>query len=130
MKVYQQLHSSFQAMENCLKSGNTEWYNKHEEKIETICRDFMPSGSGFDCGTKFNFELSKVNQKLVFNSSYHHMNENGYYDGWSELTITVKPSFNGIDIRITGIRRKNSCDNEYFYDTFYQVLKQEFLPTI
>jgi len=82
----------------------------------------MPSGSGFDCGTKFDFEKSNP-EKLVFNIGYHHMDENGFYDGWSELTVIVKPSLaNDIDIEITGIRRKNKHDSEYFYDEMHHCL--------
>lgn len=124
--LYQQIASSLQAMINCEKSGNSDWYTRHQETIEDLCKNHMPAGSGFDAGTQLDFDRSTP-EKLVFISAYHHMDENGFYDGWSDpVTVTVRPSLAfGILISISGIRRKNRYEKDYFYDTFDQALHQE-----
>ena len=50
---------------------------------ENFIKSIVPSGSGFD--TIYNVYEQKKNFKIV--SSYHVMNENGYYDGWIDFTI-------------------------------------------
>lgn len=128
--LYQEIAICLQAMINCEASGNTEWFDRHEERIEELCKNHMPRGSGFDSGTTLDMDRSNPD-RLVFTSAYHHMDENGYYDGWSDpVIVTVKPSLQfGIDIRITGIRRKDrwSC-TDYFYETFDHALRQEVEP--
>lgn len=65
-----------------------------EEQIETLVRNHLPHGSGFDSGFVFDFDESTLEPseclKLTF--AYHHMNENGYYCGWSYWTLTITPS--------------------------------------
>jgi hypothetical protein len=115
-KVYQQLASLVTARENCVKSGNDVWFDKHGEAIETIVNNYMPSGSGFDSGTKIDLDKS-TGDKLVFTTSYHHMNDGGYYDGWSDHTVTVKPSLlHGFTLNIGGRDRNGFKD--YAYDVF------------
>jgi hypothetical protein len=122
MKVYQRLAVLFQAIENCKKSNNTDWLERHTESIIELVDRYMPSGSGIDTGTKFNFETSKPN-KLVFSFGYHHMDENGYYDGWTEHTLIVTPSLAfDFDMRITG-RNRNST-KEYLYEVFQFALSE------
>lgn len=119
-KVYQQLAQSVQAYHNCLQSSNSTWQDKHEQNIKQICHELMPSGSGFDSGT--TLDLAKSNgEKLVFNTSYHHMNKNGMYDGWTEHQVIVTPSFDGFSLRITG-KDKNDF-KEYAHDVFYNALE-------
>ena len=110
------------AIENCEKSENWEWRDRHAEDLIRIVRE-GPSGSGWDCGTSFDKDRSSRN-KLVFFGSYHHMDEMGGYDGWTEHQIIVTPSlFDGIDIKITG-RNRNDI-KEYLHDLFYWWLKSE-----
>lgn len=105
------------AWHNCRKENNPfEGY--WHESIEAICAN-LPSGSGIDNGMKFNFEKSGEN-KLVFDFSFHHMNENGYYDGWTEHVLTVTPHFSyGFDLKISG-RDKNEV-KDYLYQLFQEV---------
>ncbi len=115
-KVYQELASLIDARANCAKSGNTEWYGKHEDRIEAIISDHMPHGSGFDSGVKLNWERSS-SSKLVFSAPYHHMNEGGLYDHWTDYTVIVTPSLvSGFDLRITG--RDYNGFKEYAYEVF------------
>jgi hypothetical protein len=59
----------------------------------------------------------------VFTCSYHHMNSDGYYDGWTEHEIIAKPSLvHGIDLEVKGRNRNEIKD--YLHDTFYTCLNQ------
>lgn len=120
------------AMENCQKridhpisndDKNTAhlWFGEHRKTIERLVAEYMPSGSGFDDGTRFDFDKSTPD-KLVLNTAFHHMTE-GMYDGWTEHTVTVKPSFTGTLIRISGPNRNEIKD--YIQEAFDHALTQE-----
>jgi hypothetical protein len=107
---YQQISNRLHAMINCERSGNSEWYSKHEEVIHDICKNEMPSGSGFDSGTTFDFDNSTP-EKLIFKTSFHHMNDGGCYDGWTDHKVIVTPSLEfGFNIKVTGRDRNNIKD--------------------
>ena len=129
--VYQQIASSFQARQNCEKKMLTgagsqnarEWEEKHTETIEAIVRDHFPSGAGFDSGTTFDWVQSKP-ERLVFETSFHHMNEVGMYDGWTEHEVIVTPSLQfGFNVRVTGKNRNEI--KTYIADEFYGALSTE-----
>ncbi len=86
MKLYQKLASTIAAIENCKRSGNTEWLDKHEDTLKALM-DQMPSGSGFDNGTTLSDKSTC--EKLIFETNFHHMEDGGGYDGWSDHTVTV-----------------------------------------
>ena len=93
------------ALSNCIASGNAEWRDRHESDISVLISEFMPSGSGIDCGTKIDLDACpRVDgAKLFFTFSFHHMNEGGMYDGWTEHVLIVTPSlWHDFDLRITG----------------------------
>jgi hypothetical protein len=118
-KVYQQIASCLQAIENCRKSGNTAWEERHGETIKALVDRFMPSGSGFDNGTELD-ESSKPN-RLVFTTAFHHMNDGGMYDGWTEHSVIVTPDLaSGFDLRITGRDRNEIKD--YIGEVFHSGL--------
>lgn len=116
---------AIQARKNCEDKRNKvgeEWFDRWSNLIEQIEQNHLPSGSGFDCGTKVDIEKSNVG-KIVLVTSYHHMNQNGMYDGWTEHTITVKPSFTGFDMKISG--RDRDGLKEYMHEVFYSALSAE-----
>jgi hypothetical protein len=89
----------------------------------------LPSGSGIDNGTKFRPDLSCINtaypksERLVFNVSFHHMNEHGYYTHWSDYTIRVFPTFlGGIDVKVQGSNYNGV--REYLEEVFYMFFKE------
>lgn len=124
-KLYAVLASLVQARANCNRMGNEEWFVRHSERIEQVVRDFLPSGSGIDSGCSIDLDAS-TEDKIVLNTSYHHMNEGGYYDGWTEHTITVRPSLAfGIRVSIGG-RDRNDI-KEYLHDVFHTALMQEIV---
>lgn len=123
-KLYQVLASKTQAWLRCVNSDTiTEWEDRHHDDIEAMVQEYMPSGSGVDAGTKFDFDKS-TGERLVFNTAYHHMNENGYYDGWTEHVVTVRPSLvNGIVLTISGRNRNDIKD--YLSDIFDAALSSD-----
>lgn len=136
--LYSELAAAIEARRNCsqqkaapspLPDGyvakaemvNPEWFDKHTERIRELSK-LLPSGSGIDCGTKVDLDASH-GEKIVLYASFHHMNDNGMYDGWTEHTITVTPSFRGINLRISG-RNRNDI-KEYLYETYEYALSQD-----
>ena len=118
--LYSELASLLIARRNCAQSNNTEWFERHSDTIEDLVDTYMPRGSGFDRGTKLDVDASHAN-KLIFNTSYHHMDEMGGYDGWTEHTITVTPSLtHRFHVRISGRNRNNIKD--YMHDCIYDAL--------
>jgi len=121
-KRYQVIATAVQARINCKKTGNGEWMNRWTDTIQAETHN-LPSGSGIDSGVKFDFNASTP-EKLVFTFGYHHMNENGMYDGWTEHSLIVTPSLQfGFHIRITGKDRNQVKD--YLYETFQYALSEE-----
>lgn len=115
-KLYQHIAACLQAMRNCEQSGNTEWLQRHRDTIESLVSNHMPSGSGIDNGTQFDFDASSPN-KLVFITAFHHMNDAGMYSGWTDHTVVVTPDLaSGYNIRITG--RDRNAIKDYLADTF------------
>ena len=121
MKNYQRIAQSFRAYLNCIKSANHEWETTHLDNINKVMES-APSGSGFDNGTHFD-ESKSTADKLVFRTSFHHMNEDGYYDGWSEHTITIRPDWTGVKMTISGRDRGDIKD--YIGETFDYWFDQE-----
>lgn len=125
--------SRIDARRNCLakipnaKTGEglpaVEWFGKHTDWLHAAEKKYLPSGAGIDSGTKIDLDHS-TGDRIVFTTSYHHMDQNGMYDGWTEHTVTVRPSFvYGLDIRISGRDRNQIKD--YLADVFRECLEQE-----
>ena len=118
--LYSELASTVQARLNCIASHNEEWEAKHEQHVLSLVSDYMPHGSGFDSGTKIDLSASHAD-RLVFDTAYHRMDDNGSYDGWTEHRVTVTPSLHGqFNLRISG-RNRNDI-KEYISETFYWAL--------
>lgn len=119
------LAQTVQARANCVESGNAEWHGRHSHAIHALVRALMPSGSGIDAGTKIDLPASTPD-KLVFTTAFHHMDQNGFYDGWTEHTVRVTPTFGGIDIAISGRNRNDVKD--LLHGAFYAALMQDVTP--
>ena len=120
-KVYREIAAKALAIQNCEKSGNTEWHCKHSDKLARLIDNTAPSGSGIDNGVHF---LGYEKGKLKFSADFHHMDENGYYDGWTEHVVTVEPClFNEISITVSG-RNRNEI-KEYLGELFHNWLTEE-----
>ena len=119
-KLYQKIASSINALNNCIKTNNTVWIDKHTDNLKDY-ENLLPSGSGFDSGTNIDIDNSD-NKKIVLYTSFHHLNDNGYYVKWTDHKIIIKPSFNDFDIKITGINYNDIKD--YIGDVFYYCLME------
>lgn len=124
-KVANKIASLIATRANCLKAGNTDWHARHGETLARIIHDRMPSGSGFDCGTELREEECREGERLVFSTEFHHMDEHGGYDGWTQHKVTVRPSLVfGLDIRVSGRDRNDIKD--YIAETFHAVLSADW----
>lgn len=100
-------------------------YEHCDSELRKLCREYLPSGSGFDAGTSLVEEACFTGNKgfpsrLVFSTSFHHLNEHGSYDGWSEHKVIVTPDWEGFDLRVTD-RDRNQIKG-VIAETFHQVL--------
>lgn len=121
MKTYQILARAIGALARCEAANNQEWIANWNARIDELMEPF-PSGSGFDDGTML--DDSSTAEKLVFTTSFHHMNDNGMYDGWTKHSVIVTPSLElGYSLRITGRNRNEIKD--YISDVFNTVLSAE-----
>lgn len=108
-QLARQIANLVQAVENLKRDAdnphNAKWIERHRERAEKLTENHMPSGSGFDSGTKLDFDASSP-ERLVFRTSYHHMREGGY-TGWTDHTVIVTPSLvYGICVNIRGRTRR------------------------
>ena len=69
-------------------------YKRKNDELEDII-EYLPSGSGFD--TTWEVEYKGKYLKLI--SSYHVMNNNGYYVGWADFSVII-PLDNPLDFRL------------------------------
>jgi len=124
-RLYRHIASAVQARKTCIERGNTEWIGRWEERLSDLEAE-LPSGSGFDSGTEIDLDRSTP-ERLVLTTSFHHMNEHGYYDGWTDHSIVVTPSLVfEFNLRITGRERYRGGDwKDYCHETFQHVLGQE-----
>ena len=122
IRLFEQFARSVSAIQNCAAGGNVEWLHRHSERAELWCKDKMPSGGGFDNGTRLLISES-TGERLVFETSFHHMDENGGYCGWSEHRVVVTASLQfGFSLRVTGRDQRNI--KEYISDCFTQALDE------
>jgi len=131
MKIYQKLASLINARNNCiLKDGahqKEDWFINHTNNIDSIVKETSPAGSGIDTDITIDLNDTRIKgpiNKLVFRFSFHHLNENGMYDGWTDHKVTVTPSLSfGFELSISG-KDKNQI-KEYLYETFQYWLDSE-----
>lgn len=106
-RVYVVLARAVGAYHRCVAGNNLQWRDRHKEHITTVVKDKFPSGSGFDRGTVLDLDLS-TEEKLVFLTSFHHMDGHGFYDGWTDHAITVRGSLAfGFKMTISGPNRND-----------------------
>jgi hypothetical protein len=111
------LANTIQAYKSCIESNNIEWKDKHKDYIDLECKK-LPHGSGLDAGVTLDLENSTPS-KLIFDLSFHHMDDNGYYDGWTDHKLIVTPEFGHYHIKITGQNKREIKD--YLSQLFYEV---------
>lgn len=88
----------------------------NNDYLDELCK-FLPSGSGFDSGCKIN----EVSESLIrIQADFHHIDSNGFYCGWTYHVVTIKPSFHGYTLSVSG-KNKNKI-KDYVKDMFYTSL--------
>lgn len=121
--LYRVLAGLVQAIEDCRVSGNVKWHDRHACRAITLVKARMPSGSGIDSGTTIDLGACTP-EKLVFTTSFHHMDQFGTYDGWTDHTVTVRGSL-AWDITITiGGRDRNEI-KDHLHEVFNSALRAE-----
>ncbi len=119
-KVYEAMASLCQAIRNCEESGNSEWKFKHTMRLRALIDRYLPHGGGFDGQITVDTDKSDAD-RIVLGVSFHHMNDNGMYDGWTDHNVTVKPSLaHEIYISVSG-RDRNDIKN-YIGEEFHNAL--------
>lgn len=103
---------------------NAQWGPITRKRLDQLV-NMLPSGSGIDCGTKL---VSASATKIVLECSFHHMDEHGYYDGWTEHRITIRPTFDSMDISISG-RNRNGI-REYLHEIYSLALSEKIVETV
>ena len=125
VKVYRKIALTYGALQNCRNSGNTEWEEKHTETLEAIADNILPRGSGCDSGTTIDLLNSKP-ERIILHTSFHHMDEYGGYDDWTEHDVIITPSLQfNFHLRITGRNRNDIKD--YMHETFTCLLHDEYV---
>ncbi len=103
---------------------NAQWGPIARKRLDKLV-DLLPSGSGIDRGTKL---VSASASKIVLECSFHHMDEHGFYDGWTEHRITVRPTFSGLDVTISG-RNRNDI-KEYLHEVYSCALSERIVESV
>ena len=121
MKTYQFIA---QIMSIIINADSQDHIDKAKDILRHIERNILPSGSGFDAGAKVLIDECKEN-KIVFGTDFHHMNDVGYYDGWTTHKVVITPCLRfGFDMCISGRDKRNI--KEYIGDVFHDVLNAEY----
>ena len=93
------------------------------ETLLKNCRP-VPSGAGFDVGVTISL-VDPTPLRIDLITSFHHMNEDGFYVSWTEHMINITPSLlYEINISISGPDRNDVKD--YIHDVIYNALVAEF----
>lgn len=108
MPIYQIIARRLEALQRCYAGlCDSGFAQNHRFKIADLVEEYFPRGSGFDNGTSLDLDDSTPD-KLVFKTSFHHMNEQGVYDGWTEHRVIVRPSLaHGVSISVGGRDRND-----------------------
>jgi|VirMetMinimDraft_7_1064189.scaffolds.fasta_scaffold241884_1 hypothetical protein len=122
IKVFQKISQELTVLAN--PNADQHWIDKARDNLEWIQDEILPSGSGFDSGCKI-LEHSKRN-RIIIQCDFHHMNENGYYDGWTYHTCIITPDLAyDHEMRVTG---KNKRDiKNYILDIIYDAIDSTIL---
>src|SRR6187551_1233267 len=121
MKLYQKLAREIERYNRCLED-RPDCAQDAREAIENLMGE-MPSGSGWNHGTKIDLAESTA-KRIVLTGSWHHMDDMGGYDGWTQhcIVITASLAF-GFELNVTGRNRDNIKD--YLSDVFNDTLSME-----
>lgn len=102
-------------------SENSE--KTHAAELLTKVMDTAPTGSGIDAGIALDVPRSDA-CNLVFRLEFHHMDEDGCYNGWTNHIVRATGNLAfGLDVKTRGQNRNGI--KEYLSELFYQWLDSE-----
>lgn len=70
--------------------------------LEFILQAYLPSRQGFEGGTDINARESRTSSRIVFSTTYRHVDANGEVYRCTNHKVIVKPAFGGISVSVTG----------------------------
>lgn len=93
---------------------------KDFSEAQEFVKQHFPSGSGFNAGTQLRGGNSK---RLTFTTAFHHMDDAGFYDGWTEHQVFIDAHLEyGFTVTVTG-KNRNDIKN-YIQDVFIETLQK------
>jgi len=120
----------YQIISQCLYrsifSTNPDTVEDAENMLDRIEREILPSGSGFDSGTKIDRKCKQPLRTFKLETSYHHMDDAGFYDGWTSHVVTVTADMTGTGPEIGISGRDKNMIKDYIGDTFGCLLFERY----
>lgn len=88
-----------------------------------VLYNYLPSGSGWDLGTRLSKEKSGKD-RVYLTGAWHHMNEHGFYTRWTDHAVVLRatPDRRSYDFRITG-RNVNGV-KDYLDEVFHYAFQE------
>jgi hypothetical protein len=122
--IYKLIANAVVARRNCAASGNLKFLARWDAQLDRIEEQHLPSGSGIDGGTKIDREDSNEN-KILLRTSFHHMNEHGGYNGWTNHLIVIEASLLS-EFHVKRVSGRNRNDiKDYLAEVFDAALREE-----
>lgn len=109
------LVAACEALRDCQATPNHPWTSRWASLLDSIEANLLPSGSGFDNGTKIDREATNA-RRISLTFDFHHMDENGFYDGWTSHNVTIYPTFGHLEVIVSG--RNKSQIRDYAAEVF------------
>lgn len=98
-----------------------------QDDAEEVLKRNLPHGSGINCDWTFEWMTTAV----ICRNSYHCMNDNGFYEGYADFSITLHYAEDVSDFRLKfhgyqaqRLNRKHML-REYLTETFFYALTDE-----
>lgn len=121
LRTNERIMPLYQIMAHCIGAmGNRvvpdgAWQSRWQTVLDQ-CVALLPRGGGFDVSPTLVEGVTKP-EYLVFQGSYHLMNQHGVYVGWRDYRVIVTPSFvHGMTLRVAQARGDLG---EYVADSFH-----------
>lgn len=90
--------------------------------ITTFCDNILPSGSGFN--SNWEYIKEQKNGSQVFETYFSNMNENGCYEGYTKIRLTIPQKINDFRITLVGPTRYTDWNTrDYLIETIYDALR-------
>lgn len=94
------------ALANSLGNGNGEWVTRWRKRIALLI-ELIPSGGGID---RRPTHVDVNAHRIKFEIGFHHMIDVGFYAGWTTHVITIRPTFDGVSVGVSGPNRRDVKD--------------------